>query len=525
MVSDRESLTHIEHNVSGLLSSPRVITLLGSILVALSAGTNYVFSAYAPQLGARLHISHTQLNVVGLAANFGIYVSGPIWGRIVDSRGPRIPLTTAFVCFLVGYAGMKRMYDEGTDSGTSISPAHFALLVICSLLTGLGANAGLASAVNSTAKSFPEWARATTVSLVFSGLGLSAFLYSTVTNILFPGDTSAFLLLLALTTSVSALVALLAVRPVPLPPTRLDLRNDDHGGHEHIPRARITPFIAVPDIDTVSVAEGDSRTPLLGVRPEYRSSSASEMEDTRSRSKPDNSPDIHGSMLWSTPDFYLVCTIMSLLSGTGIMCSISLALFAESNPNYDEVEASKWQAAQVSTLSVGNFAGRLLIGLISDLMRNQFHLPRACCLCIVSSLFVVSQALAIEISSVSMLWVATALLGVAYGGLFGALPTIVIDWFGLAHLSENWGYVTLAPLIGGNVFSIMLGRDLDAHTPREVTNLFPGVKPAALERQCLMGRECYVSSLRITLMVCMVALALSTWAIIRDGRRQPEGGR
>ncbi|KAI6106164.1 major facilitator superfamily domain-containing protein [Pisolithus croceorrhizus] len=417
---------------------------------------------------------------------------------------------------------MKRMYDEGTDSGTSISPAHFALLVICGFLTGLGANAGLASAVNSTAKSFPEWARATTVSLVFSGLGLSAFLYSTVTNILFPGDTSAFLLLLALTTSVSALVALLVVRPVPLPPIRLDLRNDGHGGREHIPRGRTTPFTVVPDIDTVSVTEGDSRTPLLGVRPEYGSSS----EGTRSRSKPDNSPDIHGSMLWSTPDFYLVCTIMSLcimyINNVG---SISLALFAESNPNYDEIEASKWQAAQVSTLSVGNFAGRLLIGLISDLMRNQFRLPRACCLCIVSSLFVVSQALAIEISSVSKLWVATALLGVAYGGLFGALPTIVIDWFGLAHLSENWGYVTLAPLIGGNVFSIMLGRDLDAHAPREVTDLFPGIKPVSLERQCLMGRECYVTSLRITLMVCMVALALSTWATIRDGRRRPEGGR
>lgn len=27
--------------------------------------------AYAPQLGARLHISHTQINIVGLAANGG----------------------------------------------------------------------------------------------------------------------------------------------------------------------------------------------------------------------------------------------------------------------------------------------------------------------------------------------------------------------------------------------------------------------------------------------------------------------
>ncbi|KAI6160925.1 hypothetical protein EDD17DRAFT_735391 [Pisolithus thermaeus] len=39
--------------------------------------------------------------------------------------------------------------------------------------------------------------------------------------------------------------------------------------------------------------------------------------------------------------------------------AIPLALVAKSNPTYDEVEASKQQAAQVSTLSMGNFAGRI----------------------------------------------------------------------------------------------------------------------------------------------------------------------
>ena len=42
--------------------------------------------------------------------------------------------------------------------------------------------------------------------------------------------------------------------------------------------------------------------------------------------------------------------------------SIALALYAQMNPEYDHVEASKWQAAQVSTLSIGNCAGRVVIG-------------------------------------------------------------------------------------------------------------------------------------------------------------------
>lgn len=48
--------------------------------------------------------------------------------------------------------------------------------------------------------------------------------------------------------------------------------------------------------------------------------------------------------------------------------SISQALYAKMHPIYDEIEASKWQAAQVSILSLGNFAGRVLIGEVLALL-------------------------------------------------------------------------------------------------------------------------------------------------------------
>ncbi|KAI6160923.1 major facilitator superfamily domain-containing protein [Pisolithus thermaeus] len=516
------SVTAVKHNVPSLFSARRIITLLSSVLVALGSGTNYV------RLGARLHISHTQLNIVGLAGNAGVSVSGPIWGRIVDFRGPQIPLVGAFVFSLVGYAGLKRMYDEGADSETSISSAHFLLLMVCSLLTGLGAHAGVVAAVNTTARSFPESARATTTGLVLSGFGLSAFFFSTIARILFPGDTSALLLLLSLATSIPMLVALFTMRPVPLPQTYPAPKDDVNGEYELLP-SEVEPSTAVPDVDTVSVA-GDSCVPLADIQPENGLSSTSQMGYNHSHLGPDNLPDVHGKMLWSTPDFYLLCVILSLhINNVGL---ISLALFAEANPNYEEEEASKLQAAQVSTLSVGNFVGRILIGLISDFTRSKYNLPRAYSLCIVSSLFIISQAFAIGISNVGTLWMATAFLGFAYGSLFGALPAITIDWFGLAHLSENLGYLSLAPLIGGNVFSIIFGRNIDAHTPREDMNTSRGVTRATntadgavlrdvlSERRCFAGQECYVSSLKVTLMACMVALILSTWAARRDKHRR-----
>ncbi|KAI6035886.1 major facilitator superfamily domain-containing protein [Pisolithus marmoratus] len=525
------SLLDPRYNAPRLLGVRRTITLLGAVLVALSSGTNYIFSAYAPQLGARLHVSHTQLNIVGLAGNVGVAASGPVWGRIVDSRGPKTLLAGAFMCSIVGYSGIMRMYDDGTGSGTSISSAHFALLITCSLITGLGANAGITAAVNTVAKSFPESARATTISLVLSGFGLSAFCFSTIAHIFFPGDTSALLLLLALATSIPSLIAVFIVRPVPLLPTCPGPEGDQARTYEHIPNGEV-PFITDR---SVSVEEDDGRSPLLGVQ--AGSSSALEISYAKGRARPDTLLDIRGMGLFRTLDFYLLFVIMLLLAGTGIMYinnvgAITLALVPKSNPSHDGAEASKQQAMQVSTLSVGNFVGRMLIGLISDFTHSCFRLPRAYCLCFVSLLFIVSQAFAIGVSNVSTLRIATATLGLAYGSLFGILSVITIDWFGLAHLSENSGYICLAALVGGNVFSIMFGRNLDAHVPREDTNTFlgvahatnaasaPAIQDVLSERQCLLGRECYVSSLKVTLVACMVALALSTWAALRDEHRK-----
>lgn len=68
----------------------RATSLLCSFLVALSAGSNYGFSSYSPQLQERLALTSTQINIVGVMGNVGVYLSGPFWGRLVDKRGPKV---------------------------------------------------------------------------------------------------------------------------------------------------------------------------------------------------------------------------------------------------------------------------------------------------------------------------------------------------------------------------------------------------------------------------------------------------
>ncbi|OJA21335.1 hypothetical protein AZE42_07120 [Rhizopogon vesiculosus] len=497
----------------------------------------------------------------------GVYSSSPIWGRVVDSKGTRIPLIGACTCLFFGYLGIKRMYDDG--AGDTVSFLHLAVLIVCTFMTGVAGSAGLAAAMNTTAKSFPDSARGTTTGLVLSGFGLSAFFFATIASVAFPGDISALLLVLAIGTAIPMLLGLVIVRQVPLPPasSRLGVEGGLRGREEYqpIPSGDAALFISDnnshdsllnptsahgQEVSNYHVPEASTAVELVQDRSTSRGSRA-----TRSVSRGKtvhDGPNIYGKQLWLTPDFHLLFTITALLSGTGLMYinnvgSISQALYAKGNPDYDRLESARWQAAQVSTLSICNFAGRVLIGtflglftslfahsrpagLIADFTRIRLRLPRVYCFCIVSALFVVSQVYAINVDDVAHLWKATVLLGLAYGGLFGICPTIIIDWFGLAHLSENWGYVSLSPLLGGNLFSLMFGRNLDAHAPDDDSSTH---SPLSLikragppnDHQCFDGRECYVSSLYVTVGACLFALVLSAWAGIRDQRKTAEAKR
>ena len=58
---------------------------------------------------------------------------------------------------LGGYSGIRHRYDEGIpDDAASLSTFGLYTLVLFSFMTGAGGNCGLTSAVNSTAKTFPD---------------------------------------------------------------------------------------------------------------------------------------------------------------------------------------------------------------------------------------------------------------------------------------------------------------------------------------------------------------------------------
>jgi hypothetical protein len=92
-------------------------------------------------------------------------------------------------------------------------------------------------------------------------------------------------------------------------------------------------------------------------------------------------------------------------------------------------------------------------------------------------------------------------------------------FFFAAHFSENWGYLIISPMFGGNLLSLAFGRNMDRHSAQ----LALGVSQT-LEGRCELGRLCYVDALYLTVGVCGLALGLSVWAGSRDWRRGEAGG-
>ncbi|KAF5309184.1 hypothetical protein D9619_012743 [Psilocybe cf. subviscida] len=526
-----------------LVSVPRITTLIASLIVALCSGTNYVYSAYAPQLGARLGISHTQLNVVALAGNVGVYSSGPVWGKIVDARGPKSLLISAFTLLMGGYTGIRYLYDSDLPTGeASLSALGFVILVLFSYMTGAGGNAGLVSAVNSTAKTFPDKARASTTGLVISGFGLSAFFFSSIAHLLFAGNTSSFLLVLALGTACPMIMGYFLVQPIPLPAQDgYDIVEDDdeeedldgissalapHDNSHLLDHDFIQPhhphYIRRHDPVAASERVARPQSPVeLGNSRHTSDDEGINAVRIRSLSRGaaivyDTSPNVYGKKLWRSGDFWLLFSILSMLSGTGLMYinnvgSMSQALYAHQHPKYDEAEASSWQATQVSAISLMNFSGRIFIGLISDFGKNNYDMPRSYSLVLVAFFFFVSQVATATIDRIEHLWLASALLGLAHGSVFSLFPTVCLEWFGMPHFSENWGYLSMAPMAAGNLFSIAFGSNLDAHDGAKST--------AASAPQCLEGLNCYVGTIYLTAGATFLSVLLSVWAGRRDRRK------
>lgn len=192
VTKDTESEAHTRTDLATMLRpqehgqahrNARILSSVAATIIALSCGTNYGFSAWAPQFANRMALTATQINLMGNFGNIGMYAMGIPGGILIDSRGPRWGVFPGCVALAIGYFGLRNAFDSGPGS------VGMSMLCVYMLLTGAGGCTAFSAAIKASASNWPMH-RGTATAFPLSALGLSAFFYTTLAGLVWPNDTS-----------------------------------------------------------------------------------------------------------------------------------------------------------------------------------------------------------------------------------------------------------------------------------------------------------------------------------------------
>lgn len=530
------------------LQIARVASLVASTAISLACGTNYVYSAYAPQLAERLHLSATESNLIGLFGNLGMYLAGIPSGMLVDNRGPRLPILmgSAFLC--MGYFPIHLTMRNGR--GYMGVPA----LCFFSTLTGVGSCCSFGGALKMAALNWPHH-RGTATAIPLAAFGLSAFFFSSLSSWLFPGNTADFLLLLSLATSGIILIGFFFCRIVPvkvpakgtyatLPTadpdnTRLHRAKsvsrhsgryylfDEELGTSTVDRIRAGGSPSLVDSESICVSipnpdpasdETSSRFSLsstsslieatgdVGIGSSDRGGCIHRDDGSDNRSC---HVDIRGWALVRSIDFWLLFTILGTFTGVGLMTINNVghnaqALWSAFDPSKSPEFVQHRQNLHVSILSTCSFSGRILSGISSDILVKKHRIQRLWLVICSSVLFFFGQLSGLTVSNPNYLWLVSMFNGIGYGMLFGVFPTIVSEAFGVHGLSTNWGAMTAAAGLYGNILNLFYGRVYDDHSILKGDNM-----------ECTLGLKCYRNAYLISLLAVFVGVSATVVGIRR----------
>ncbi|EAZ62770.2 predicted protein [Scheffersomyces stipitis CBS 6054] len=426
----------------------KVFLLLSCTFLGLICGTLYLYSSYSPQFAKQLNYKVSDSSTIALCGTLGVAISGPLAGIVVDKRGYTLSLLIGGVSIGSGYFGLKRQYD--------LEYSNVPLSAFFILMIGSGSTFINSSCLKCCALSFPS-IRGVATSLPLALYGLSALFYSVIASVFFPGDTSRFLGFISYSSIAIFIVC--------------------------------APSIMSCDYDI----------------PSRRNKSKLEKPD---RQKNTN---VSGVELMKSSKFWLLFIITGSLASLGQMYIYSVGYIVKALITHklsegggvlpqstDEIEAliQKDQQIQVGLLSVANCIGRILSGILGDVISQSFNKPRSWLLFIPSIGFAITSVMGQKINDFNSLPVASLFTGFFYGFTFCIMPIIVGDTFGMENFSYNWGIVSLAPIFPSFYFTSLFGSTYDSNSTKDENS----------ELICLIGNRCYNSIFSLTFNVCALAI-------------------
>lgn len=190
--------------------------------------------------------------------------------------------------------------------------------------------------------------------------------------------------------------------------------------------------------------------PHAGYRPEEPAGSST------NNTAPAPAVDYSWKEMLATPQFYLLWILYAFAAGAGLMIIGKLAKIVLVQGNL--------QAGFifVAVLAVGNAAGRIIAGMLSDRF-GRINTARIVFLfqAILMLLLTLAEADSL-LGSLPAFAVFSALLGFNYGANLSIFPSVTRDYFGIKNLGINYGFVFTAWGVGGFVMPYISGLIFDS---------------------------------------------------------------
>ncbi|KAJ2255074.1 hypothetical protein EV176_007228, partial [Coemansia sp. RSA 451] len=213
----------------------------------------------------------------------------------------------------------------------------------------------------------------------------------------------------------------------------------------------------------------------------------------------------------------LLMLVLFLCAGIGIFYNNNIgtmvnAMYYSSTPHPEARTAQRLINHHVAVVSLGSFVGRLTIGIVADMCKRIWRLPRSGILVVITACVLVSQLVVISATTLPSLLVGSACTGLSYGFTFGFVPTLVSVWFGTRHFGANWGVTTVFTGFSGQMLGAVFGRVYDANLPDR--------DPA----QCPQG-SCYRAAFGLAVAVAVGSVVAAAVLAKRRARRRRDNRR
>lgn len=159
----------------------------------------------------------------------------------------------------------------------------------------------------------------------------------------------------------------------------------------------------------------------------------------------------------STGQFYMLWFMFACGAGAGLMIISKLAAIA------DKQVGIALGFILVAVLAVGNGAGRIVAGIVSDKIGRKATML-VCFVFQALLIVLLAQATSTNLlgNSITMA-IISALIGANYGANLSLFPSITKDFYGLKNFGSNYGLVFTAWGVGGFMLAYLAGKMYDLY--------------------------------------------------------------